>query len=230
MAILSFPSVHYADEQGLVAVGGDLEVPSLLLAYSQGIFPWPIPDVAPLAWFSPDPRGIIDVKKFHLPQKLRQFIAKEKDRRDIEVRFNDNFNAVIKACAESLNRNDQGTWITEEIIEAYQLLHMAGYAFSVETYYGGILAGGLYGVCHRNCVSGESMFYLEDNASKLALYALILKLKEYEIPFLDTQMSTSVVKSLGGEEIPRKVFLDLLRKSQSMPAKRIFYQQMTLRF
>jgi leucyl/phenylalanyl-tRNA---protein transferase len=230
MAIISFPSAQYADEQGLVAIGGDLEVPSLLLAYSQGIFPWPIGEIAPLAWFSPDPRGVLRVNKFHLPHSLKKFISREKEKKSIEIRFNFDFQSVINHCAQSPHRKDHGTWITQEIIDAYILLHQAGYAFSVETYFQEKLVGGLYGVSYRNCVSGESMFYLEKNASKLALYALILKLQDYGIAYLDTQMSTSVVKSLGGEEVPRSDFLRLIKEAQRAPIKRILNQKMSLRF
>lgn len=209
MAITQFPSVESADDHGLIAIGGDLETDSLLLAYSQGIFPWPISKEYPLAWFSPDPRGILIFDKLHLNKSLRKFLKKN----PYEVRFNTNFEAVIMNCAR-VKRNDQSsTWITQDIINSYIKLHKLGFSYSIETYLDDRLVGGVYGVCINRFYSGESMFHLEDNASKVALVSLMYMLKQRDIGWIDTQMVTPVVESLGGIEIPRKIFLQMLEVS-----------------
>ena len=206
MAIIAFPPVDESDEHGLVAVGGDLEIDSLLLAYSQGIFPWPISDEYPLAWFSPDPRGILAFDKLHLGKSFKKFLKNN----PYEVKFNTNFEAVIMNCAR-VKRPDQGsTWINQEIIDAYIKMHQQGFAYSIETYLEDRLVGGVYGVCINRFYSGESMFHLEDNASKVALVSLLYLLKQRDIGWIDTQMVTPVVESLGGIEIPRETFLKML--------------------
>jgi leucyl/phenylalanyl-tRNA--protein transferase len=209
MAIVEFPPVDEADEHGLVALGGDLEIESLLLAYSKGIFPWPINEEYPLAWFSPDPRGILAYDKLHLSTSFRKFLKKN----PYEVRFNTNFEAVIRNCAVVKRADQTATWITEDLIRAYIELNIQGYAYSIETYLEDRLVGGVYGVCINRFYSGESMFHLEDNASKVALVSLLYMLKQREIGWLDTQMVTPVVESLGGVEIPRETFLKILEVS-----------------
>ena len=209
MAITDFPSVDQADEHGLLALGGDLELESLLLAYSRGIFPWPISDEYPLAWFSPDPRGILIFDKLHLSKSLKKFLKKN----PYEIRFNTNFEAVIMNCAQISRAENQGTWITNDIINGYMNLHKNGFAYSVETYLEDELVGGVYGVCINRFYSGESMFHKADNASKVALIALLYQLKQKDIGWLDTQMVTPVVESLGGVEIPRETFLKMLEIS-----------------
>ncbi|PIK16166.1 leucyl/phenylalanyl-tRNA--protein transferase [Halobacteriovorax sp. JY17] len=213
MAILNFPPIEQADENGLLAIGGDLEVKSLLKAYQGGIFPWPISEDFPLAWFAPDPRGIIDLKNFHLPKSFKKFLSRTK----MTVEFNSNFESVIMNCAMAKRKEQAGTWITDQIIDGYINLHHAGYAYSVETYLykdgRKRMVGGLYGTCIGNFFSGESMYHIEDNASKLALYTLIEKLKTMGITWLDTQMVTPVVQSMGGSEISRNEFMERLSKT-----------------
>lgn len=206
MAIADFPPVEHADEHGLLALGGDLELESLLLAYTRGIFPWPISEEYPLAWFSPDPRGILAFDKLHLSKSLRKFLKKN----PYEIRFNTNFEGVITNCAKVPRAENQGTWITEDIINSYINLHKNGFAYSVETYLDNELVGGVYGVCINRFYSGESMFHKADNASKVALIALLYQLKQKDIGWLDTQMVTPVVESLGGVEIPRETYLKML--------------------
>lgn len=209
MAIVAFPPVEEADEHGLLALGGDLELESLLLAYTQGIFPWPISDEYPLAWFSPDPRGILAFDKLHLSKSLKKFLKKN----PYEIRFNTNFEAVIMNCAR-VKRNDQSsTWITQEIIDAYIEMFKQGFAYSCETYLDNKLVGGVYGVCINRFYSGESMFHLEENASKVALVSLMYMLNQRDIKWLDTQMVTPVVQSLGGIEIPRETYIKMLKVS-----------------
>jgi leucyl/phenylalanyl-tRNA--protein transferase len=218
MAIVEFPPLEATDEQGLLAVGGDLEISSLLLAYSQGIFPWPISVMDPLAWFSPDPRGILEYQDLHISKSMQKLINKN----IYEVRFNTNFPEVITNCALAKNRKDElGTWITEKIVDSYIDFHYAGHAYSVETYLKGTdkLVGGMYGVYVNGSISGESMFYKENNASKMALIALMQHLHKNGIDWLDTQMVTPVVKALGGKEVPRDEFLKKLKNSRQVKKK-----------
>lgn len=214
MAIVKFPPIEAANEAGLLAMGGDLEVESLLLAYKNGIFPWPYSDYHPIAWYSPDPRGILEYKNLHLSQSFKKFLKKC----PYTVKFNTDFHQVIIECASSPHREAKNgemssTWITRKMIEAYINFHYAGYAFSVETYEGDELVGGLYGVRINKFVCGESMFYKKENASKLALYALMEKLHGEGIEWLDTQMVSPVVSQFGGKEISRKEFLEKLKLS-----------------
>ncbi|MFT6070186.1 MAG: leucyl/phenylalanyl-tRNA--protein transferase [Bacteriovoracaceae bacterium] len=213
MAIVDFPPIESSDENGLVAIGGDLEVSSLKLAYSRGIFPWPISREFPLAWFSPNPRGVIDFQDLSISTSLKKIIKKDL----YEVRFNTSFMEVIEACASVKNRKGEtDTWITPEIIQAYINFHNAGHAYSAESFNRetGELAGGVYGVIVGGHVSGESMFYRESNASKVAIVALIEKLKAAGITYLDTQMVTPVVAGLGGKEISREDFIERISQKK----------------
>lgn len=210
MAITHFPPLETADESGLIGVGGDLEISSLLLAYKSGIFPWPISKEYPLAWFSPDPRGVLLTAEVHLSSSFKKFLKKN----NYVIKFNTRFSAVILNCAKMTRPHETSTWITEEIINAYIELFKAKLAYSVEVYEDASeerLIGGLYGVKIHHYVSGESMFHIKSNASKLALYALMLKLKSEGIEMLDTQMVTPVVESFGGRYIPRKDFIKRLQ-------------------
>ncbi len=221
MVVRQFPPVEVADEHGLVAVGGDLEVATLKLAYEQGIFPWPISQDLELAWFSPDPRGVLFIDDLHLSKSFKKFLLHH----PYTITFNQEFIAVIKNCAlvhgqkkihnsKNSHPDDLLTWITPRLMNAYIDLHKSNMAYSIEVWRGeGIdrqLVGGMYGVNIGKFYSGESMFHLEDNTSKLALYSLLIMLKEKGVPFLDTQMVSPVVKSFGGKEIPRKEFLSSL--------------------
>ncbi|TNE96715.1 MAG: leucyl/phenylalanyl-tRNA--protein transferase [Deltaproteobacteria bacterium] len=216
MAIVDFPPIENADEHGLLALGGDLEISSLLLAYSRGIFPWPINEEYPLAWFSPDPRGILEYSNLHLSSSFKKYLRSDTH----YATFNKDFDAVIRGCSTSSNRKDQvGTWITNDIINAYTRFFHSGHAYSVEVWnQAEELVGGLYGVVIGQYVSGESMFYMESNASKFALYSLMERLKENDILWLDTQMVTPVVESMGGIELERKKFVEKLQKSICQPS------------
>lgn len=203
MRKITFPPVETANEDGIVAVGGDLEIDTLLTAYKHGIFPWPISTDLPLAWFSPDPRGIIHLEGIHISKSFQKFLKKNK----FNVTYNLEFQRVIELCAKTNRKNQASTWITPEIIEGYVQLFSAGYAYSVEVWNGDELVAGLYGVCIGNFISGESMFTIEDNASKYALFCLLEKLKNKGIFWIDTQMVTPVVESFGGRYISRPEFL-----------------------
>ncbi len=207
MAIISFPPVENATEDGLLAFGGDLELSSLLLAYKQGIFPWPISPEYPLAWFSPDPRGILRYEDLNISSSLKKIIKKNK----FEVKFNHDFPSVIIGCKEAHQKNDHSTWITEEIILAYINLFFSQYAYCVGTYLDGRLVGGIYGVQIGCLVTGESMFHIESNASKVALVALMEHLKQFKIDWIDTQTVTPFIKTMGGTTISRKEYLKMLK-------------------
>ncbi len=208
MRKIEFPSVELADEDGLLAIGGDLEIDTLITAYQHGIFPWPVSVDLPLAWFSPNPRGILFAEKIHVSKSFSKFLKKN----TFKVTFNQAFSEVIKQCAISSRKNQTSTWITSDIISGYEKLFKADLAYSVEVWSDENLIAGLYGVCMGNFVSGESMFTKEDNASKLALYSLMVRLKEKNITWLDTQMVTSVVEGFGGMYISRPEFLKMISK------------------
>ncbi|MBX7143121.1 MAG: leucyl/phenylalanyl-tRNA--protein transferase [Oligoflexia bacterium] len=214
MVIRAFPSVDQADESGLLAIGGDLEVASLVLAYRSGIFPWPF-DEAHLTWFSPPKRAILCFDELHISRSLHKF----RRTTSWKVLFDVDFHAVILRCAELKNRGRQGgTWITPDIVSAYCDMHAAGYAHSVECYDGSKLIGGLYGVCIGSMFAAESSFYRESNASKLALCELVLYLKQHGFTWLDCQQLTPFSKGFGAKEISRKQFIDLLNKATSKPS------------
>ncbi len=203
MPITKFPPIETADEQGILALGGDLHPESLLLAYSQGIFPWPISEDYPIAWFCPNPRGVIKLGDVHIPRKLKKFIKNC----GYTVTFNQSFSSVIETAAIVHEKSQHGTWINSEIIQAYKDFHKIGFAYSVEVLEDSKLIGGLYGVNIGQFVSGESMFHKKDNASKIALLMLLYNLNQQEINLLDTQMITSVTSQLGATEIERSTFI-----------------------
>lgn len=206
MAISQFPSVDLADESGLLAIGGDLEVESLLLAYRNGIFPWPLNDEFP-AWFSPPARAVLFFKDFHIPKRLQRKISKA----NYTICINRDTPRVIEECAKAKNRKGQrGTWITRDMIEAYTRFHAAGYCHSVECYRDNKLLGAYYGVSINGFFAGESMFYIESDASKLCLCHLVNLLIQKGVSWLDVQMLTPLLKSFGAKEISRADFLVLL--------------------
>jgi len=206
-----FPPVESANEEGLVAVGGDLEVDTLIEAYSKGIFPWPVSTYPlnvnlPNTWFSPNPRGILEFDHLHVSRSFIKFLKKT----PFKITFNTAFQDVIRECALMIRKDQPGTWITPDIIQAYINLFNIGKAYSVEVWREEQLVGGLYGVVMGTFISGESMFTLEDNASKQGLYTLIHHLHEKGIEWLDTQMVTEVVRHFGGRYIPRPDFIEKL--------------------
>ena len=214
MPVASFPPLHYADEQGLLAVGGDLHPESLLLAYRQGIFPWPISEEYPLAWFSPDPRGILETKDLHVPRRLKRYFSKL----DLKITMNQAFEEVIKACASVKRHNQMSTWITPEIIEGYCELHKLKQAYSLEAWEDDQLVAGVYGTCIDGVVSGESMFTTIDHASKFCLVYLMNYLDQRGVTWIDTQMVSPVVAQLGGKEVSREYFIEKLKISSASTA------------
>ncbi len=210
-----FPPPDYADPSGLLAVGGDLSNERLLEAYRVGIFPW-YSDDQPILWWSPDPRLVLDLTAFKISRSLRKTLKKGV----FQVTFDRAFEEVIKACAVVPRAAQNGTWITEEMREAYINLHGLGYAHSVESWFGGKLAGGLYGVSLGKSFFGESMFHLKTDASKVALATLVEKLKSWDFHFIDSQMTTEHMVRLGAKELPRRIFLKRLQSALRHPTRR----------
>lgn len=209
MPIVAFPPLETADEDGLLAIGGDLEPESLLLAYRSGIFPWPINEEI-LAWFSPPVRAVVFLNELHISRSLQR----ELKRGQFETKIDTAFRQVIAQCAEVKNRGDQGsTWIIPEMIEAYTKLHQLGVAHSFETYREGKLVGGIYGIRIGRFFAAESSFYRTTNASKVAMVRLTEWLKLQGISWFDCQAITPFSQSFGAVEIPRPEFIQLLAKA-----------------
>ncbi|AWL12085.1 Leucyltransferase [Saliniradius amylolyticus] len=208
------PSLALNDPNGLLAYGGDLSVARLVLAYQHGIFPW-FSEGEPILWWSPDPRGILELDNFYASKSLRKLARSGR----YSVTLNRDFKQVIRQCA-SVPRNDSGTWITEQMIQAYIELHKAGHSHSVEIWDGPELVGGLYGVAVGRVFCGESMFHHRSNTSKLAMLALVQHLKQAGFAFIDCQLQNDHLASLGVTEMPRQAFLVRLREAvvQSVPS------------
>lgn len=205
---LAFPHPNTATSEGIVAYGGDLSPSRLMLAYRSGIFPW-YNAGDPILWWSPNPRLILELNDFKLHKSLRKKIP------HFEIRFDTVFSQVIRECSHIPRGQQKGSWITLEMIEAYETLHALGYAHSVEAYQEGILVGGLYGVSVGGVFCGESMFASVSDASKVALAVLLENLKEWGYLFIDCQVPTTHLKSLGAIEVSREVFLERLVLSQN---------------
>ena len=203
-----FPDPQRANADGLVAVGGDLSLERLLVAYRTGIFPW---TVNPISWWSPDPRGIFELKEFVPHRRLARIVRKQ----PCEVTRNRAFRQVMEACAEP-GRGRGKTWISPGFIEAYTALHEAGHAHSVECWQGEKLVGGIYGVGVGGLFAGESMFHRADNASKIALVHLIEHLRARGYALFDIQMVTPATEALGAVEIPRADYLRRLAKAREL--------------
>ncbi len=208
---LLFPPVSSATVDGLVAVGGDLSIERLLLAYRSGIFPWPLFADDLMTWFSPNPRCILELDNLHVSRSLKKVIRKG----EFELTIDNNFDAVIRACSEATHQRPT-TWITEEIHRAYNQLHQAGHAHSVETWKEGQLVGGLYGVSIGGFFAGESMFSKVSNASKVALAHLVEHLRAKNFGLLDVQQTTPHLVSMGAHEIDRRVFMRRLPQALAL--------------
>jgi len=200
-----FPSAMSANNDGVVAIGGDLDPKRILKAYKQGIFPWFESDDY-LVWWSPDPRMVL------FPEKLRISKSTKKVLKDanFKVTFNQSFDEVVDCCAKVKRFGQNGTWITEGLKKAYNLLHKEGHAFSVEVWKDFELVGGLYGIDLGDIFCGESMFSKENNASKIGFIHLIKELSKNGYKLIDCQVPSAHMKSLGAEEISRQQFLNFL--------------------
>lgn len=200
---IEFPKVEEADEEGLLAIGGDLSVARLLLAYQSGIFPW-FNSGDPVLWWSPDPRFVLFPEKLKVSKSMKQVLKKS----DFTVTVNQDFMGVIKACSLAKREGQSGTWITDAMVQAYIKLHQLGYAKSVEVWQEEELVGGLYGLDLDNGVfCGESMFAKVSNASKVAFITFI---QNTNYKLIDCQVYTNHLESLGAEDISREAFLKYL--------------------
>jgi leucyl/phenylalanyl-tRNA--protein transferase len=210
-----FPPLHRAlrEPNGLLAAGGDLSVKRLVTAYRQGIFPW-YGEGQPVLWWSPDPRMVLYPREIAVSRSLRKRLRK----RDFELRVDTCFVRVMRACAEP-RAGQGGTWITDDMLEAYASLHAAGMAHSVETWIDGELTGGLYGVALGGVFFGESMFSRTTDASKIALVHLARQLERWNFGIVDCQMATAHLASLGAREIPRKDFVRALSELVNYPTR-----------
>jgi leucyl/phenylalanyl-tRNA--protein transferase len=212
---LGFPPPHLAEREGLLAVGGDLSLPRLILAYKKGIFPW-YSEYDPIIWWSPDPRLVLYPRRLKVSKSLKKILRQGR----FQVTLDLAFDAVIRECAAVRTEAGEGTWLVEEMIEAYILLHQAGYAHSVEAWSDGRLAGGLYGVSLGRCFFGESMFTRVSNASKAAFVTLVRQLERWRFDLIDCQVKTDHLVRLGALEIPRREFLKQLEKSLEARTRR----------
>lgn len=203
-----FPHPGLAERSGLLAVGGDLSPERLIQAYANGIFPW-YSAGDPILWWSPDPRMVLYPDRFRISKSLRRTIQAG----GFKATFDTDFSSVIHACARVPRKGQPGTWIVPEMIEAYIRLHELGYAHSVEVYREGKLVGGLYGVSLGRVFFGESMFFTERDASKVALFHLVERLKSWDFHLIDAQVETAHLKSFGAINMDRAEFLRQLSEA-----------------
>jgi leucyl/phenylalanyl-tRNA--protein transferase len=208
MSLIRFPDPRYAAYGGIVVIGGSLNTVNLMRAYRQGIFPWPI-DNWPLTWFCPEERAILEFKDLHVPRSLERI----RKRAPFRFTIDQDFRAVIEACARAKRAGEEGTWITPEMIRAYCELHESRHAHSVEAWAEDELVGGLYGVDAGGAFAGESMFFRRSNASKLALLHLIEHLTAQGLGWIDVQVMTPHLEALGAKLISRDEFLEKLAQA-----------------
>ncbi len=205
---LWFPSLDAASSDGLLAIGGDLRTERLLLAYKNGIFPWYNEDEPPM-WWSPDPRFVLFPEELRISKSMKQIVKKN----EFEFKVNGAFEHVIRNCSQVKRNGVHGTWISNDIIEAYTELHRLGYAYSAEAWLQGQLVGGLYGVLLGNVFFGESMFSLVSNASKFAFISWVQSLQQQGVILIDCQVHTPHLESLGSRMIRRSDFVEILKEN-----------------
>lgn len=209
---VDFPHPKMANEEGLLAVGGKLDIDWLIAAYEKGIFPW-YTESSPILWWSPDPRLILYPADYKVSKSFKRILKKS----NFEVKFDHQFEEVIHQCQSARRKEEGGTWITDEMKEAYIQLHNFGIAHSVEVYEHDKLAGGLYGLSFGKAFFGESMFFKKRDASKVALYYLCCELNNWDFHFIDAQVETNHLISLGAVKIPRSEFLLKLKQAINFP-------------
>ncbi len=204
-----FPDPDLAEDDGLLAIGGDLSPKRLLVAYEMGIFPWYNPG-EPILWWSPDPRLVLFPGEVKISRSMRPLFNRDTYR----VTYDSDFSAIIRKCRFNRRKNQYGTWISDDIVDAYSALHRMGYAHSVEVWQGDALVGGLYGISSGKCFFGESMFAESSNASKFGLIHLCRQLEARGFFLIDCQQETRHLQSMGARCISRTEFLDWLERSR----------------
>ncbi|MCW2118098.1 leucyl/phenylalanyl-tRNA--protein transferase [Flavobacterium sp. 7A] len=204
---LKFPNVNTANRDGIVAIGGDLSTERLQLAYQSGIFPW-FEQGDPIIWWSPNPRMVLFLDELRITKSMRNIL----NRQEFKVTFNQDFRSVISNCQKIKRDGQNGTWITNDMIEAYCDLHVLGTAQSIEVWQNDQLVGGLYGVDMGHVFCGESMFSKVSNASKVAFISLVNHLKSSKYQLLDCQVYNPHLESLGCREIERNEFMKIIKK------------------
>jgi leucyl/phenylalanyl-tRNA---protein transferase len=212
---LTFPPPESASPEGIVAFGAEPSPERLLVSYASGIFPWPHHEL-PLLWFSPDPRFVLEPERAHVPTSLR----KRMRRGGYEIRADTAFREVMLGCRAAFRPGQDGTWITDEMIEGYTALHHLGFAHSVEAWADGALVGGLYGVSLGRMFTGESMFARAPDASKVAFATLLANLAAWGFAFVDCEVYTDHLSRFGAEEWPRPRFLQALAEALAAPTRR----------
>jgi len=205
---LDFPPAWLARSDGLLCIGGDLSAQRILLAYEKGIFPW-FSENEPILWWSPDPRLVLFPGNIKVSRSLKKTIKKN----TFHLTMDNAFEETILSCSKPRRKEYAGTWLVEEMIEAYIQLHKLGYAHSIETWKDDRLVGGLYGICLGGIFFGESMFSFEDDASKTALTALARHLEQHRFDLIDCQVTTNHLLSMGATEISRNTYLDIIQRS-----------------
>lgn len=210
-----FPPADEAEEDGIIAIGGDFSPERLLNAYAAGIFPWPH-EGYPLLWFSPDPRMVLIPSELKVARSLRQRIKKQ----PFEIRFDTAFRQVMEGCRDAPRADQEGTWITDEMLDGYGQLHKLGFAHSAEAWEGDELVGGCYGISIGGAFFGESMFARKSDASKIAFATLVQRLEEWGFSLIDAQVHTDHLARFGAKEIPRGLFLTELKTSLQAPTRK----------
>ena len=212
---IKFPDVSEADEQGLLAIGGELSPDYLVAAYSKGIFPWPFEEEGPIPWFSPDPRCVLKFSDFRIPRSLKKLLK----RKTFRVSIDQATDQVIDRCASVKRGGGEdphglpSTWINSEVRSAYKAMARLGFCHSFECWEGENLVGGLYGISIGGMFAGESMFHLKDAASKVCLVNLVQHLEPSGVEWIDCQQLTPLLESFGAKEVARSAFLEMLEDS-----------------
>lgn len=209
------------EPNGLLAVGGDLTPEWLLMAYSKGIFPWFNPE-DPILWWTPNPRSVLFIEDLKIKRSLKQAINKYAREQDLKVTLDTDFKTVMQACSSVPREGQDGTWITDNMLNAYATMHNAGHAHSVEVWLNNELVGGLYGIAIGKMFFGESMFSKQANTSKIALVALTMQLKQWGFSVIDTQVETAHLNSLGAKNMSREDFEALIKQQtqKAFPPKK----------
>jgi leucyl/phenylalanyl-tRNA--protein transferase len=211
----AFPPASTANEDGIVAVGGDLSPARLVAAYQRGIFPW-YSEGLPILWHCPDPRFVLEPKKLHVPKSLKKTAKAQPYRLTLDTAFE----AVIDGCAKTKRAGQRGTWITRDMRKAYVTLHLLGLAHSCEAWRGDELVGGLYGVSLGRVFFGESMFARADDASKLAFVTLVEWMRGWGVELIDCQQETAHLARFGAEPWPRPDFLAAVERLSQAETRR----------